>query len=31
MLRQRVVAIVGEDSELTVAQAAALAREVQPV
>lgn len=31
MLRQRVVAVVGEDSELTVAQAAALAREAQPV
>jgi hypothetical protein len=30
-LRQRVVAIIGEDSELTVAQAAALARELQPV
>jgi len=29
-LRQRVVAIVGEHSELTVAQAAALARELQP-
>jgi hypothetical protein len=30
-LRQRVVAIIGEESELTVAQAAALAREPQPV
>lgn len=29
-LRQRVVAIIGEDSPLTVAQAAALARELQP-
>lgn len=31
MLRQRVVAVVGEDSELTVAQAAVLAREGQMV
>lgn len=31
MLRQRVVAVVGEDSELTVAQAAVLAREGQLV
>jgi hypothetical protein len=31
MLRQRVVAVIGEDSELTVAEAAVLAREVQPV
>lgn len=30
MLRQRVVAVIGEDSELTVAQAASLARELQP-
>ena len=30
ILRQRVAAIVGENSELTVAQAAALARELQP-
>lgn len=29
-LRQRVVAIVGENSELTVAQAVAVAREMQP-
>lgn len=29
-LRQRVVAIVGEDFEITVAEAAALARELQP-
>lgn len=31
MLRQRVVAVVGKDSELTVAEAAVLAREGQPV
>jgi hypothetical protein len=31
LLRQRVVAIVGENSHLTVAQAAAMAREVQNV
>jgi hypothetical protein len=30
LLRQRVVAVVGENSELTVAQAAALAKELQP-
>jgi len=30
LLRQRVVAIIGEDSPLTVAQAAAMARELQP-
>lgn len=30
-LRQRVVAVIGEGSDLTVAEAAALAREVQPV
>jgi hypothetical protein len=30
LLRQRVVAVVGEDSPLTVAQAAAMARELQP-
>lgn len=29
-LRQRVVAVIGEGSDLTVAQAAALAREMQP-
>ena len=29
--RQRVVAVVGENSGLTVAQAAAMAREFQPV
>jgi hypothetical protein len=31
MLRQRVVAVVGEKSELTVAEAVAKAREYQPV
>jgi hypothetical protein len=31
MLRQRVVAVIGEKSTLTVAEAAALARELQPV
>ena len=31
ILRQRVAAIVGENSPLTVAQAAAMARELQPV
>lgn len=30
LLRQRVVAVIGEDSTLTVAQAAAMARELQP-
>jgi len=30
MLRQRVVAVVGEKSELTVSEAAAMARELQP-
>lgn len=30
MLRQRVVAVIGEKTELTVAEAAALARELQP-
>jgi hypothetical protein len=30
MLRQRVVALVGEKTEFTVAEAAALAREMQP-
>jgi hypothetical protein len=30
MLRQRVVAVVGEKTEFTVAEAAALAREMQP-
>jgi hypothetical protein len=30
LLRQRVVSLVGEDSALTVAQAAAMARELQP-
>ena len=31
LLRQRVVAVVGEDSAFNVAQAAAMARELQPV
>ena len=30
MLRQRVVAVVGEKSELTVSEAAAMARELRP-
>jgi hypothetical protein len=30
LLRQRVVALIGEDTALTVAEAAAMAREGQP-